>query len=279
MTGFLGKVWQAVVFLADLIFVFEVFTNPTPILAVLLPIVGEYASAIYSLLIIALLALLCVLCLRIGAQYAPLISKLLRVKTPDVSPKPEKPPKQPLTTPEIRPTPTPQQDFIVSLAQEPDNIRMQEIRVRLPTGAIYQKAAYFYTVAIAIPSGSENAPDFKLFFRKPNSNDIVELLRIGTSGVKYLLLPWTWSTPFGADPLQFAAAIPEAQIRHPQLTLTASPNPHQLVFSAFVFLYTIDGCNRLFVPTFNAWDTTMPTKFRTEVWAEANNRTRRSLVK
>jgi hypothetical protein len=187
-------------------------------------------------------------------------------------PAPEKPPSTP--TSEIRTTPTSQQVFVLSLAQESNDIKMREIRVRVPSGQIFEKDANFYTVAIAVPTNSANAVDFKMLFRKPNTGDeihLYELYKIPTTGLPYMLVPWDSPNPFRPDvTFHFAGAVRMTVIKQP-FTLTATIGP-RLGFASFVFLYTIRDNNRVFVPTNSAWDAEMPIKFQTELWAEASNK-------
>lgn len=202
---------------------------------------------------------------------------------PEATPKPEPTLEKPSSTPsnEIRPTPTSQQSFILSLAQESKDIKMREIRVQAPSGQIFKKDANFYTVAIAVPSNSENAVDFKIFFRKPNTGDAIhlyELYKIPTTGLPYMFVPWNSPNPFRPDvTFHFAGAVRMTVIKQ-AFTLAATTGP-RLGFAPFVFLYTIRDNNRVFVPTNSAWDVEMPAKFQTEVWAEANNKAKTRLAR
>jgi hypothetical protein len=74
----LGKVWKLAEAFATLLVLLEALTNPPPILKVLVLVAGEYASIIYDLIIVALLALFGVFCFQIGVQHedVPLIKKL-----------------------------------------------------------------------------------------------------------------------------------------------------------------------------------------------------------
>jgi hypothetical protein len=161
------------------------------------------------------------------------------------------------------------QSFVISTTQEPENVRMREIHVQLPSGEIVRREANFYIVSIGLPVGSENAQDFKLLLKNPYANYTDELWNISVTGIPSILVPWNFKQkprPETCD--DFAAAVLEAKIRH--LTLTAGLNHLHLV--GFVLFFTIRDCDAIYFPTFNQRKADMHTKFETALYAEATNR-------
>jgi hypothetical protein len=169
----------------------------------------------------------------------------------------EPPPKRPLPS------------FVVSTAQEPENLKMREIRIQLASGEILTREANFYTVSIGVPVGSENAEEFKLQLRHTDTIYKDELWNISTTGVPYILVPWNVKQkprPETCD--DFATAVLEARIRH--FTLTAGAN--SLNQAVLVLFYTLRDCEDIYFPTFNQKKTDMHTKFQVELYAEAAKR-------
>jgi hypothetical protein len=162
--------------------------------------------------------------------------------------------------------------YVVSLAQEPEDIRMREIRVRLaPTDQVRNEQARFYVVSLGVPSGAEDATEVQPCFKYPKTNDLYPLVLIPSSGK-----PWihaTWPAPPTAPEFDkrrddFATALVlDKTIRIEKMNLGAG---HAL--QPFILLFTVRGRNTIYFPAENLVAFDMPTKFQTELLLQAKGR-------
>jgi hypothetical protein len=174
--------------------------------------------------------------------------------------------------------PTPQNEYIVSLAQEAEEIKIREIHVRLPSGEIMKKEAHFFIVRIGVPLGTENAEDIKLLYRHPKSNEIFQLQKIPSTGVPYIIVQWASPDKFLPNVSEkFATALldaKEGKIEH--LNLTSGESHISLV--PLVFFFTVSGSNAVYFPSSYRRAYVMPMKFETELYIEAKGRRQKLLT-
>lgn len=161
--------------------------------------------------------------------------------------------------------------YSISLAQEPEIIRMREIRVRLDPNNERKQRAWFYIVSLGVPLGAESAREVQPLFKFPTTNDVYQLRFIPTSGKPWIHV--TWPLPpeapdFDKEQDGFAKALVLDKNRRIE-KLSLEEGQH---LKPFIFLFTVHGSDTLYFPTPNLICFKMPTRFRTALYLQAADR-------
>ena len=165
------------------------------------------------------------------------------------------------------------QTYSISLVQEPEIIRMREIRVQLGPNDQRKEQAWFYVVSLGVPLGAEDATEVQPCFKYPTTNDLYPLAVIPTTGKPWIHV--TWPPPptapdFDKEEEGFAKALlRDKDVRIEKMNLGAG---HAL--QPFIFLFTVRGRNVLYVAAHNLIAFNMPTKFQTALHLQAEGRPR-----
>jgi hypothetical protein len=170
----------------------------------------------------------------------------------------------------------PQFEYVVNFDQEPEDGKMREIDVRLPSGEIMKRRANFFIVRVGVPAGSENAEEVKLFYQHPNSTDIFELQRIQPTGVPNIIVQWASPNKFADVPEKFASALLDAREgKLDHLTLVSGEKTSTLV--PLVVFFTVEGSNDVYFVSPYRRSYIMPMKFQTSLYIVAKGRSQKLL--
>ena len=160
--------------------------------------------------------------------------------------------------------------YSISLAQEPEIIRMREIRVQVGTGKPRTEQAWFYVVSLGVPSGAEGVVEVQPMFKFPTTNDVYPLAFIPTTGKPWIHV--TWPLPPQAPDFDEKRDFAKALVADKNLWIEKLNLEEGQPLVSFIFLFTVRGRDSVYFTSPNLIAVKMPATFRTALFLKAKDR-------